>query len=123
MVYWKEKDSEEVRSVRRIHEGDGDIKVRGLFGSESRLPVKVQLWELDPGVSEGGHVHADDNALEEVYYFFEGSGIMWVDGEDVPIEAGDAIMVPPGADHGFRNTGDGPLKLVIIWGRPTGAYA
>ena len=27
-------------------------------------------------------------------------------------------MVPPGIDHGFRNTGDSLLKLVIIWGKP-----
>ena len=43
---------------------------------------------------------------------------MSVEGEDVPIAAGDSVMVPPGIDHGFRNTGDSLLKLVLIWGKP-----
>ena len=120
MSYWKEKDSDGVAAVEGMHDGDGAIKIHDFFGDESRLPIRFQLWELDPGVSEGGHVHSGKDALEEIYYFLEGSGVMWVDGEDVPIKAGDAIMIPPGPDHGFRNTGDGPLKLVIIWGRSTG---
>ena len=117
-MYWKEKDSTDLR-VYRIHEGDGEIKTHGFFGGRSKLPVKVEMWELDPGVSEGSHSHEGDNALEELYYFLEGHGTMWVDGEDVPIAAGDAVLVPPGADHGFRNSGQEPLKLVIVWGTPT----
>ena len=45
--------------------------------------------------------------------------MMSVEGKDVPIKAGDSIMVPPGVDHGFRNTGNDLLKLVLIWGKPT----
>lgn len=116
-MYWKEKDSDEVRS-RPIHEGEGSIKTRGFFDEVSRLPIKFQLWELDPGVSEGSHTHLGDDALEEIYYFLEGQGVMWIDGKDVPVAAGDAVMVPPGIDHGFRNDGEKPLKLVIIWGKP-----
>ena len=123
MTYFKERDSEGPRMVRTVHEGDGEIKLLGLFNDSSRLPIKMQVWELDPGVSEGRHVHEGDRALEEIYYFLEGSGVMWVNDEDVPFEAGDALMVPPGSDHGFRNTGDTPLKLVIIWGKPEGDYA
>jgi mannose-6-phosphate isomerase-like protein (cupin superfamily) len=28
-------------------------------------------------------------------------------------------MAPPGADHGFRNTGSGPLRLVVLFGKPS----
>ena len=116
-MYWKTNDQTDVAAYS-IHEGDGEIKTRGLFGDVTKLPVRVQVWELAPGVSEGNHTHGDKHPLEEIYYFLEGEGTMWVDGEDVAIAAGDAIMVPPGSDHGFRNTGDGPLKLIIVWGRP-----
>ena len=115
--YWKENDSTDVTTYS-IHEGDGEIKTRGFFDEVSRLPIKFQAWELDPGFSEGSHIHEGDNALEEIYYFISGHGVMWVGDEDVPVRAGDAMLVPPGVDHGFRNTGDDPLKLIIIWGVP-----
>lgn len=117
-MYRKENDSTGTRSYC-IHEGDGEIKTRGFFDDASKLPIKFQMWELEPGVSEGSHIHEGENALEEIYYFIKGKGVMWVDGEDVPVQAGDAMLVPPGVDHSFRNTGDVPLKLTIIWGKPS----
>ena len=114
-MYWKETDSTGIKETERMHDGDGTIKVRPFFSEESRLPINVQVWELDPGVSEGFHTHDD---TEEVYYFVAGSGVMWADDREVPVTAGDAILAPPGCNHGFRNTGEGPLKLVLIWGKP-----
>lgn len=101
-----------------IHEGEGAIKRKPLFGGRSRLPTKFEVWELAAGVSEGAHTHDGDGALEEVYYFHEGRGVMWMDDEEVPVEAGDAVLVPPGVHHGFGNTGEAPLKLLIMWGKP-----
>ena len=101
-----------------IHDGEGLVKRRRLFGGRSRLPVKVEFWELDVGVSEGSHTHEGEMALEEIYCFQEGEGLMWVGDEDVPVQAGDVVLVPPGVHHGFRNTGAIPLKLLIMWGMP-----
>ncbi len=102
-----------------IHDGDGEIKRTPLFRDVSRLPISLEIWELPPGVSEGGHTHEDESALEEIYYFIEGEGMMWSDGEDIPVGAGDAVLAPDGSDHGFRNTNRGPLKLVIHRGKPS----
>lgn len=44
--------------------------------------------------------------------------MMWIEGEEIPVTAGDAILVPPGVDHGFRNIGDEPLWLVLLFGKP-----
>ena len=117
-MYWKENDSTDIRTYN-VHEGDGEIKTHRFFDEVSKLPIKFQMWELDPGVSEGSHTHEGGNALEEIYYFIKGEGVMWFDGEDVPVRAGDAMLVPPGVDHGFRNTGTEPLKGTIIWGVPS----
>ena len=103
------------RKWRLSTQGDGVIKVRGFFEEASRLPVRLHVWELDPGVSEGNHTHDD---LEECYYFTQGSGVMTLDGQHIPVTAGDAILAPPGCDHGMRNTGNTPLKVVLVWGRP-----
>ncbi len=120
--YYKEKDAEGVRLVQGIHDGDGAIKLRGFFTDVSQLPMRVQVWELEPGVSEGSHTHEGDGALEEIYYFLGGAGIVWADEEVIPVEAGDAILAPPGVEHGVRNTGTEPLKFLIIWGPPAGGY-
>ena len=97
-------------------DGDGFIKRRNLFGSLSNLPIQIEIWELDEGVSEGDHIHGDARPLEEIYYFLEGSGEMTIEGEKVLVEKDDALMVPPKVDHGIRNTGTGPLKMMIVWG-------
>jgi mannose-6-phosphate isomerase-like protein (cupin superfamily) len=92
--------------------------MRPFFRGKASLGVNFHIWELDPGVSEGNHIHKDDDNYEETYYFLQGQGVMWIDGQDVPVSAGDAILVPPGVDHGFRNTGDEPLRLVLLFGKP-----
>jgi mannose-6-phosphate isomerase-like protein (cupin superfamily) len=116
-MYWKENDSTDVTTYN-IHGGDGEIQTHGFFEAVSKIPIDFQVWELDPGVSEGNHVHEGDDAMEEIYYFISGTGVMSVGVEEVPFRAGDAMLVPPGVDHGFRNTGDEPLRLTIISGAP-----
>jgi mannose-6-phosphate isomerase-like protein (cupin superfamily) len=41
--------------------------------------------------------HADD----EVYVVLEGSGVLEVSGESVPVKEGDAVFVEAGAEHRF----------------------
>lgn len=118
-MYYKQNEKSDVHETQKIHDGEGVIVRRSMFRQQSRLPIHMEVWELEPGVSEGDHTHEGKGELEEIYYFLEGEGTMSVESEDVAIAAGDSIMVPPGIDHGFRNTGDSLLKLVIIWGKPT----
>ena len=117
-MYVKQNETSDVHETPNIHHGEGVILRRSMFHEQSKLPIRMEVWELEPGVSEGDHTHAGNGELEEIYYFLEGKGVMSVEGEDVPIAAGDSVMVPPGVDHGFRNTGDSLLKLVLIWGKP-----
>ncbi|MCX5658794.1 MAG: cupin domain-containing protein [Planctomycetota bacterium] len=116
--YWKQSDSTDVRDWHAIHEGDGTIRVRSFFDGLGTTGVRMHLWELAPGVSEGDHIHAGDDNYEETYYFLNGRGVMTIEGEEVEIQAGDAVLVPPGVDHGFRNTGDEPLRVVLLFGKP-----
>ena len=36
------------------------------------------------------------------------------DGEEFPIKAGDAVLVPGGVRHQFKNTGSVPMKRVTV---------
>ena len=115
---WKQNESEDAIVHPALHEGDGAIARRRFFSGATKLPGSIEVWELEPGTSEGRHVHEGEDALEEFYYFIAGEGVMWMDDEEVQVRAGDAVMAPPGVDHGFRCVGDNTLKLVIAWGKP-----
>ena len=56
--------------------------------------------------------HADD----EVYIPLGGTGVLQVEGEDVPVREGEAIFVEAGAEHRF--TGYDTLSLLVIFARP-----
>ena len=115
---WKQNENEDVIKTPALHEGEGVVTRSRFFHEATRLPVKIEVWELPPGASEGSHVHEGDNTLEEFYYFIAGEGVMWMGDDEFTVGPGDAVMAPPGVDHGFRSTGDDPLKLVIAWGVP-----
>ena len=55
--------------------------------------------------------HEDD----EVYVVLEGTGILTVDGKEVPVKEGDAVFVEAGADHRF--TAYEQLALFVIFER------
>ena len=58
-----------------------------------------------------------ENAYEEIYYFLAGKGIMTVRKEKVLVKKGDAVLVPPGIEHGLLNNGNKPLRLVLLFGK------
>jgi mannose-6-phosphate isomerase-like protein (cupin superfamily) len=68
---------------------------------------------LPAGAAVGRHHHLE---TEEVYYLLEGRGRMTVGGETREVAAGDAIFIPRGATHALENTGDAPLRLLLVCG-------
>jgi mannose-6-phosphate isomerase-like protein (cupin superfamily) len=88
------------------------------FRESSQLPVAVQTWELPPGGREGRHTHALDDPLDEIYFVLSGQAEMDIDGDRQQLKGGDAALAPAGSAHDFRNTGDGNVKVLVIWGRP-----
>jgi mannose-6-phosphate isomerase-like protein (cupin superfamily) len=120
VTYWKESDATGV-SHETVHEGVGEIKIRRFFYGQSKMAARFHIWELPPGVVEGSHAHAGEDALEEVYYILQGRGVMQIAGEAVEVSPGDAVLVPPGVDHDLRSLGPEPLRLVLMFGPPAEA--
>jgi len=67
-----------------------------------------EVLHESPGIELGVYVlvapepdrqqpHADD----EIYVVLEGSGVLEVSGESVPVQEGDAVFVEAGAEHRF----------------------
>ncbi|GAA5194213.1 hypothetical protein GCM10023346_21090 [Arthrobacter gyeryongensis] len=104
-----------------LHEGS-PLRMQWLFYGQSELPVALQIWELPPGGFEGIHSHAEPGRpLEEIYVVTEGMGQMTVEDETYSIGVGDAVLARVGCRHDLRNTGQGPLKMLVLWGEPRAA--
>jgi mannose-6-phosphate isomerase-like protein (cupin superfamily) len=50
----------------------------------------------------------------EVYYLISGSGRMHIGGEAQEVQAGDTILIPPGAVQFLENTGAIPIVFLAI---------
>lgn len=77
--------------------------------------LQLVLMALKPGEEIGEEVH------EHVDQFFrveKGKGEAWIDGTRSKIESEMAIVVPAGARHNIKNTGDKPLKFYTLYAPP-----
>ena len=77
--------------------------------------LQLVLMTLQPGDEIGEEVHED---RDQFFRIEEGSGMIDIDGKANAVEEDFAVIVPAGARHNVRNTGDGPLKLYTIYGPP-----
>ena len=57
------------------------------------------------------HVHHDE---DDAFYILEGELTFEVAGETVKAPAGTFVLVPPGVEHGFRNDGTDPVRILNI---------
>ena len=115
--YWKSSLSSVDKRKTKIHEGDGEIVRYKIIGDQKYLPINYELWEFEPGASEGDHIHS---GYTEIYYCLSGKGAITINGKRVRFTEGDTVLVPPEIDHGVYNTDFGKtMKLLIIWGSST----
>ena len=71
----------------------------------------VSSTRLNPNKSTSGHKH---DGQEEVYMFMEGSGTMWLDENEFPVEDGDVVLIADGVFHKVE-AGDGGMYFVCVF--------
>jgi quercetin dioxygenase-like cupin family protein len=85
-------------------------------GEKGAHAVTLRLVEIPvptPGETpRGPHQHSD---FEECIYVLAGRGTTYADSGTYEMQAGDALLVPPGEKHVTRNTGDQPLMLLCFF--------
>jgi mannose-6-phosphate isomerase-like protein (cupin superfamily) len=70
-------------------------------------------------VNPGEHVNepGDKNTFPQAFIFIKGEGRATIGDTTLDVRAGEAVYVPPGADHIIRNESDGPLEMIFLaWG-------
>ena len=69
------------------------------------------IIEIQPGRELEAHTH---DAEDDAFYIVEGE-MTFVFGEKaVPAPPGTFVLVPPGIEHGFRNEGTQPVRMLNI---------
>jgi mannose-6-phosphate isomerase-like protein (cupin superfamily) len=81
--------------------------------------MQLVLMALQPREEIGEEVHKD---RDQFFRVEKGRGEVWIDGVKMKIESDTAILVPAGARHNIRNTGDKPLKLYTLYSPPEHAH-
>ena len=94
------------------------IGVRILHPSNPKAPAQnmsVVMFYVPPHVELGpGTSHYP----EECYAILRGKGIMTLAGEEVEVESGMFIHLPPWCEHGIKNTGDETMEILICTSPP-----
>lgn len=75
----------------------------------------ISVLECEPGWTGKEHAHVD-REHEEVYLLVDGSATVSVNDEEVQMESGDAIRLPPEATRQIQN-GDSE-SLFVLAGAP-----
>ena len=77
--------------------------------------LHLHVTEIPAGTrAHPPHTHAG----VEAFYVLQGSGIIETVGGEVPIQANQAVILDASRMHGLVNTGDGPMKYVVIITQP-----
>lgn len=110
---------------RPLYGGSGVLGLEYYFRASTALAAQVMRFHLEPGTSEGEHVHLTGDAgscspesSDELYIVTVGEVVMTVDGESSVLRAGDALYAPAGSRHGVANESEAPAELILIFGPP-----
>jgi quercetin dioxygenase-like cupin family protein len=69
------------------------------------------IIEIAAGRVLEAHTHDGE---DDAFYIVAGELTFTVEGEDVAAPPGTFVLVPPGVEHGFRNDGDAPVRMLNI---------
>lgn len=73
--------------------------------------VLVGLNAFEPGQGHALHAHA---GMDKVYLVVEGKGLFLLDGQELPMRAGDLLVAPEGVPHGVRNNSAARLLVMAV---------
>lgn len=92
-------------------------RIRELIRPERQGSRRLSLAEatIAPGQATLRHRHRQS---EEVYFVLSGEGVVEVAARQQPVQAGDAVLIPPGAEHRATCLGDTPLRLLCLCSPP-----
>lgn len=76
--------------------------------------TSMKYWRIDPGATLPTHRHHN----EQIGFVISGRLTAIVDGEEIPLRAGDSYLFPSQKDHGAENRSDEPVVGIGVLSPP-----
>jgi len=90
---------------------------KDVLGAQNVTFRIVEIVPLSEQEERHPHSHQD---FEEAIFVLSGRGKVWVEGESVDVEEGDALLIPAGVVHMLMNATEDPLRLACFFPVPDG---
>ncbi len=88
-----------------------DKSVRWVIGKPEGAPnFAMRVIEFEPGAVFETHNHPYEHEI----FVLEGEGVAHTADGEFTMQPGIALYVPPDEPHGYRNTGDEPLRFICV---------
>ena len=71
----------------------------------------LSIIEIVAGRELEAHVHGSE---DDAFYILEGELTFVLEAGEVTAGPGTFVLVPPGTEHGFRNDGASPVRMLNI---------
>ena len=93
------------------HNGGGKTTAFLFFEKFKNAKMTFRKRILHSGSSIGYHLQEQ----QEIYYILNGNGILRMNGKDITVSTGDAILTLPGSSHGLKPAGNQDLSVLITY--------
>src|SRR6056297_858624 len=93
-----------------VDAADGLRKGVLLDESDGAPTFAMRRFELTPGAAVPRHT----NAVEHEQYVLAGEYVVGIGAEEHAVSPGDALLVPAGVEHWYRNEGDEPGAFICV---------
>jgi mannose-6-phosphate isomerase-like protein (cupin superfamily) len=89
----------------------GSLRIHD-YTEGKRLRSSFMLVDVPPGAS---HPHSRPRQAEKIYCVLAGTVHFEIDGEETVLEAQSAAVVQPGQLFAYRNDGENPARMALVW--------
>ncbi len=100
-----------LRSIRD-HRKRIDLVNTEVLGARN---IRGDMITYQPGDTAARHYHKD---AEHFFYITAGEGILHADNDNIPLQAGDVVLVSPGEIHWFENPTQAEFSFLEFWAPP-----
>lgn len=107
--YVIEHDADVAKAEPGTHNGGGETIGYSFFAKVPNLHLVFRKRALKPGSGIGYHKQTED----EIYYVLSGRGVMTLDGKEVEVGPGTAVLTRTGSSHGLKQVGADDLVILI----------
>lgn len=97
-----------IRNIIKKTEENTNFRKVLFTGAKSQLVI----MHVPAGSEIGKEMHAN---VEQTIFFLSGTGKAILDGDETDIGPGDIVVITPGTEHNFINTGTKPLKICTVY--------